>query len=125
MAKDPRFGRRLCVVVVALLAALLAGAGELRAQALSCTKLPNSGFATSNPISCTVNCSAGGTIASAGALRPQTTSTLTITIQGTCVESVDHIPSGVKLQAASSGATLQRPISSTDPGLGISGGRVT
>jgi hypothetical protein len=124
MAKDPRFGRWLCVFV-ALLTALVAGAGELRAQGLSCMKLPKAGFAISDPISCTVNCSAGGTIASALALRPQTTSTLTVTIQGTCVESVDHVPGGVILQAAPSGATLQAPSSSTDPVLGISGTGVT
>jgi hypothetical protein len=82
MAKDPRFGRRLCVVVVTVLTAPLAGAGELQAQALSCSKLPNAGFAISIPVSCTVDCSAGGTIASALALRPLTTNTLTITITG-------------------------------------------
>jgi hypothetical protein len=42
-------------------------------------------------------------------MRPRTTSTLTVTINGTCVESVDHVPSGVTLQAGSSGATLQAP----------------
>jgi hypothetical protein len=125
MAKDPRFGRRLSVVVGVMLAVLLVGAGEVCAQALSCTKLPNSGFAISTPVSCTVNCAAGGTIASALALGPQTTNTLTITINGTCVESVDHVPGGVTLQAASSGATLQAPSSSTDPVLGISGTGVT
>lgn len=125
MVKEPRFGHLSCVGVVALLTALLAGAGELRAQALSCPKLPIAGFPTSSPISCTVNCSAGGTIASALALRPRTTNTLTITIQGTCVESVDHVPSGVTLQSASSGATLQAPNSATDPVLGISGTGVT
>ena len=131
MAKDPRFGRRLSVVVVTLLTALLAGAGELRAQALSCRTsvglpvVPFLGLVTSNPISCTVNCAAGGTIASAVAMKPQTTNTLTITINGTCVESVDDVPSGVTLQAASSGATLQAPSSTTDPVLGVSGIGVT
>jgi len=125
MAKNQRFGNRFGVGAVALSTALLGSAGEPRAQALSCTGLPHSGFATSSPVSCTVNCSAGGTIASALALRPQTTSTLTVTINGTCVESVDHVPSGVTLQAGPSGATLQAPSASTDPVLGISGIGVT
>jgi hypothetical protein len=68
MAIYSHLGRQLCVVVT-LFTGLLAGSGELNAQALSCTKLPMSGFAISSPISCTVNCSAGGTIASA--LRPK------------------------------------------------------
>lgn len=119
MAKNPRFGRRLCVVVVSLSTALFAGAAALRAQALSCSSsgipvLPFLGLVTSNPISCTVNCAAGGKVASAVAMKPQTTNQLTITIKGTCVESVDDVPSGVTLQAASSGATLQAPSSSTD-----------
>jgi Right handed beta helix region len=127
MAKDPRFGHRLCVVVGTLLIALIVGAGELRAQALTCRTsvglpvVPFLGLVTSNPISCTVNCAAGGTIASAVAMKPQTTNTLTITINGTCVESVDDVPSGVTLQAGTSGATLQAPSSSADPVLGISG----
>jgi hypothetical protein len=50
---------------------------------------------------------------------------LTVTINGTCVESVDHVPDGVTLQAGASGATLQAPNSSTDPVLGISGTGVT
>jgi hypothetical protein len=131
MEKDPRFGRWLWVAVVTLLMVLLAGADEVRAQALSCKTagglpvVPFLGLVTSNPISCTVNCGAGGTVASAVAMKPQTTNTLTITINGTCVESVDDVPSGVTLQAGTSGATLQAPSSSTDPVLGISGTGVT
>ena len=125
MAKVPRLGRWLYLEVVILLIVLLAGAGELHAQALSCLGLPASGQVTSSPISCTVRCAAGGTIASAVALKPQTTNTLTITIHGTCVGSVDDVPSDVTLQAGPHGATLQAPSSSTNPVLGISGKGVT
>jgi hypothetical protein len=120
----PEFGRQSCVVVGTLLIALIVGEGELRAQALSCLGFPaepSLALVTSNPISCIVNCSAGGTVASAAAMKPRTTNTLTITINGTCVESVDQVPSGVTLQAGSAGAILQAPSSSTDPVLGISG----
>ena len=108
---------------VALLAGLL-GAGEARAQGLICPTVPPA-IPTFNPISCTVNCAQGGTIGSALSLRVRSTNTFTITINGTCVESVDHVPSGVTLQAGMSGATLQAPNSSTDPVLGISGTGVT
>jgi hypothetical protein len=108
---------------VALLAGLL-GAGEARAQGLICPTVPPA-IPTFNPISCTVNCAQGGTIASALSLRARSTNNFTITINGTCVESVDHVPSGVTLQAGMSGATLQAPSSSTDPVLGISGIGVT
>src|SRR5271167_2577691 len=123
MIRIPEFGRQLCVVVGTVLIALIVGEGELRAQALSCRGLsvePFLNLVASNPITCTVNCAAGGTIASAVAMKPQTTNTLTILINGTCVESVDQVPSGVTLQA-SAGAILQAPSSSTDPVLGISG----
>jgi hypothetical protein len=120
MANFSHFGRRLGVVVAALSAALLAGAGEVQAAGLSCTGLPAVGAVTSNPISCTVTCPSG-TVASAVALKPRTTSRLTITIKGICVESVDDLPGGITLQGASSSATLQAPSSSTDPVLGISG----
>ncbi len=120
MAKNPYFGCRSGVVVVALSAALLVGAGEPRAAGLSCAGLPAAGVVTSNPISCTVTCPSG-TVASAVALKPRTTSRLTITIKGICVESVDNVPGGVTLQAGPSGATLQAPKSTTDPVLGISG----
>jgi len=108
---------------VALVAGLL-GAGEARAQGLICPAVPPA-IPTFNPISCTVNCAQGGTIASALSLRARSTNNFTITINGTCVESVDHVPSGVTLQAGMSGATLQAPSSSTDPVLGISGIGVT
>lgn len=129
MAKDGRFSRS-CVAIITPLMLLLGGAGELRAQALSCTGAPfpvltSLGLVTSNPLSCTVNCSAGGKIALAVAMQPRTTSTLTITVNGTCVEAVDHVPSRVKLQAGSAGTTLQAPSASTDPVLGISGTGVT
>ncbi|MGH7045441.1 MAG: right-handed parallel beta-helix repeat-containing protein [Stellaceae bacterium] len=75
---------------------------------------------TSNPVSCTVNCAAGGTLASAVALQPRTTGRLTITIKGTCVASTDDLPSRITLQGAT-GATLQAPKATTDPVLGISG----
>ncbi len=120
MGSVPRFGRRLCVVV-ATSAALLVGAGEVDAAGLSCTGLPAAGAVTSNPISCTVNCAAGGTLASAVALKPRTTSRLTITISGTCVASTDDLPSSITIQGASSSATLAAPKATTDPVLGISG----
>jgi hypothetical protein len=91
---------------------------------LICPAVPPA-IPTFNPISCTVNCAQGGTIASALSLRARSTNNFTITINGTCVESVDHVPSGVTLQAGMSGATLQAPNSSTDPVLGISGIGVT
>jgi hypothetical protein len=122
MAKDPRFGRRLGVAIVSMPAALLAGAGGVHAQALSCTGLASSSLIPANPISCTVNCPApAGTIASAVAMQPYTTSRLTITINGTCTDSVDDVPGHVTLQAASTGDGLQAPSESTDPVLGISG----
>jgi hypothetical protein len=93
---------------------------------VTCTpQLPAAGAVSSNPISCTVNCAGGGKLASAVALKPFTTSRLTITIKGTCVESVDNLPGGVTLQGASSTAGLQAPKSTTDPVLGISGSGVT
>lgn len=104
---------------VALVAGLL-GAGEARAQGLICPTVPPA-IPTFNPISCTVNCAQGGTIASALSLRARSTNNFTITINGTCVESVDQVPSGVTLQAGASGATLQAPSASTFPVLGISG----
>jgi hypothetical protein len=80
---------------------------------------------TSDPLSATVYCNAGGKVATALALKPLTTSRLTITISGTCTESVDNVPGGVTLQAAASGDGLKAPSSSTDPVLGISGTGVT
>jgi hypothetical protein len=80
---------------------------------------------TSDPIALTVNCGAGGKVAQAISLKPLTTSRLTITISGTCTESVDNMPSGVTLQAAASGDGLAAPSSSTDPVLGVSGTGVT
>jgi hypothetical protein len=130
MTQGRCFVRWLGVVVATLVVTLLAGAGEVRAQALSCTAgqvlIPVAAFATSNPISCTVNCEQGGKIASAIAMRPETTNTLTITINGTCTEAVDlGSPSnqynGVTLQGGSSGGTIQAPSSSTSPVVNISG----
>ena len=114
----------LCWIGTVALVAGLLGAGEARAQGLICPTVPPA-IPTFNPISCTVNCAQGGTIASALSLRARSTNKFTITINGTCVESVDHVPSGVTLQAGMSGATLQAPSSSTDPVLGISGIGVT
>ena len=114
----------LCWIGAVALVAGLLGAGEARAQGLICPTVPPA-IPTFNPISCTVNCAQGGTIGSALSLRVRSTNTFTITINGTCVESVDHVPSGVTLQAGTSGATLQAPSSSTDPVLGISGIGVT
>jgi hypothetical protein len=113
-------------------AVVLTGASASHAQAISLPKgltcqtpLPPAGGVTSKPIACTVDCTAGGKIASAVALRPQSTNLLTITIKGTCVEQVDFLPNGITLLAARSGAGLQVPHPSTDPVLGISGRGVT
>src|SRR5262249_26419881 len=46
-------------------------------------------------------------------------------IKGTCVEAVDHVPSNVTLQGASSDDGLQAPAASSNPVLGISGTGVT
>jgi hypothetical protein len=131
MTKYRRFGRQPCVAVTTLLAVLLVGAGELRAQALSCTSaglpvLPILAFATSNPISCTVNCAQGGKIASAIAMRPRTTNTLTITINGTCTEAIDDLGySRITFQGGSSGGAIQAPSSSTNRVVSISGQNIT
>lgn len=117
--------RRTSFAAAALSAAFLVSAGGLHAAGLSCTGLSAAGAVTSNPISCTVNCSAGGKLSSAIALKPRTTSSLTITVNGTCVESNDHVPGGITIQGASSSATLQAPSKTTDPVLGIGGGGVT
>src|SRR5271170_7637419 len=117
MGKDPRFGWRLSFVVVTLATALLAGAADLHAAGLSCTGLPAAGAVTSNAISCAVNCAAGGTVASAVALKPRTTNRLTVTISGTCVASVDDLPDDITLQGKSSSATLRAPSATTDPVL--------
>lgn len=123
MGKDAHFGRSgrsTSLVCAAVAATLFAGAGEAHAAGLSCTGLPPVGAVTSNPIACVVNCAAGGTLASAVALKPRTTSRLAITIKGTCVASTDDLPGGITLQGTS-GATLQAPKATTDPVLGISG----
>lgn len=121
MTQKTRFGRRPAVAAVVASAGLLAGAGAAHAAGLSCTGLPAAGLTTSNPIACAVNCAAGGTLASAVALKPRTTSRLTITVSGTCVGSTDDLPGGITIQGASSSATLQAPSATTDPVLGISG----
>jgi hypothetical protein len=115
-----------------MIASVLLGAAAGPAGAVSppagvtcTTSLPAAGGVTSNPLSCTVNCAGGGKLASAVALKPFTTSGLTITVKGTCVESVDHVPGGITIQGASSTAGLQAPKSTTDPVLGIGGSGVT
>jgi hypothetical protein len=64
-------------------------------------------------------------VASALALAPRTTAGLTVTIKGTCIEAVDHVPANVTLQGALSGDGLQAPATSSNPVLGISGAGVT
>ena len=118
MAERSRFGIVGAVSAIALLAA----AGEAHAAGLSCPGLPAPGAVTSNLLACTVDCTAGGKLSAAIALKPRTTSSLTITIKGTCVESNDHVPSGITIVGASSSATLQAPSKTTDPVLGIGGG---
>jgi hypothetical protein len=122
------------IAALALLAAWFAGPGDGHAQSpgaslpngLTCQKpLPPEGHVTSNPIACTVSCAQGGKVASALALAPRTTAGLTITIKGTCIEAVDHVPGNVTLQGASSGDGLQAPAASSNPVLGISGAGVT
>jgi hypothetical protein len=119
---------------VAFLAVWFGGPDDGRAQwdgraqspaGLSCQKVPPEGHVTSNPFACTVGCAKGGKLASALALSPRTTAGLTITINGTCIEAVDHVPSNVTLQGASSGDGLQAPAASSNPVLGISGAGVT
>lgn len=121
MTKKTRFGRRSAVAAVVASAGLLVGAGAAHAAGLSCAGLPAAGVVTSNPIACAVNCAAGGTLASAVALKPRTTSRLTITVSGACVASTDDLPGGITIQGASSSAALQAPSATTDPVLGISG----
>jgi len=123
------FPWRAIIAALALLGACFAGPGDGRAQptaGLTCQKpLPPEGHVTSNPIACTVSCANGGTVSSALALAPRTTAGLTITIKGTCVEAVDHVPSNVTLQGASSGDGLQAPAATSNPVLGISGAGIT
>jgi hypothetical protein len=128
------FPSRVGIAVLALLTAWFAGPGAGRTQSLgaqfpgglSCQKpLPPEGHVTSNPIACTVSCANGGTVASALALAPRTTAGLTITIKGTCVESVDQVPGHVTLQGPLSGDGLQAPNASSNPVLGLSGAGVT
>src|SRR6516162_2251181 len=126
------FSSRARITALALLAAWFAMPGEGHAQlpsaqfpgGLTCQKVPPEGHVTSNPIACTVSCANGGTVASALALAPRTTAGLMITIKGTCVEAVDHVPGNVTLQGASSGDGLQAPQASSNPVLGISGAGV-
>ena len=127
------FPSRTRIAALGFLAAWFAGPGDGRAQSpdaqlptgLSCHKAPPEGHVTSNPIACTVSCSRGGKVASALALAPRTTSGLTITIRGTCVEGVDQVPANVTLQGASSSDGLQAPAASSNPVLGIGGAGVT
>jgi Right handed beta helix region len=108
-----------------LLTAATAVASGASAAGLSCSGVPATGAVTSNPISCTVACASGGTVASALALAPRTTAGLTITIQGICAEQVDPLPGNVTLQGAAKGDGLRAPSTSTDPVLGIGGQNVT
>jgi hypothetical protein len=117
-----KISRFACFLTIAVLALPI---GESRAAGLRCSPLPAAGNITSNPISCTVNCTNGGTLAAALALRPRTTNTMTITIKGTCSEAVDHVPGGVTFQSAAAGDGLAAPNSTANPVLGISGGGVT
>jgi hypothetical protein len=123
------FPWRAKIAALALLVAWFAGPDDGRAQfpaGLTCQKpQPPEGHVTSNPIACTVSCANGGTVSSALALAPRTTAGLTITIKGTCVEAIDHVPGNVTLQGASSGDGLQAPAASSSPVLGISGAGVT
>jgi hypothetical protein len=119
---------RANIAVLALLAAEFAGPGDGCAEptgGLSCQRIPPEGHVTSNPIACTVSCAKGGKVAAALALAPRTTAGLTITLSGTCIEAVDHVPGNVTLQGASSGDGFQAPASSSNPVLGISGAGVT
>jgi hypothetical protein len=119
---------RAKIAALAFLAAWFAGPGDGRAESqggLTCQKVPPEGHVTSNPIACTVSCAQGGTVASALALAPRTTAGLTVTIKGTCIEAVDHVPGNVTLQGALSGDGLQAPATSSNPVLGISGAGVT
>lgn len=122
MPESYRPGRLASVAAAAFAAGLLAGPGGVYAAGLSCAGLPAAGAVTSNPISCTVKCSAGGKLSDAIGLKPHTSSSLTITVSGICVESNDHVPGGITIQGPASGATLQAPGTTTDPVLGISGG---
>jgi hypothetical protein len=79
---------------------------------------------TSDPLEVTVNCSAGGTVAQALALKPLTNNRLTITINGACTEAINTGFNAFTLQGGASGGTIQAPSSSTDPVLGISGQHV-
>jgi hypothetical protein len=116
------FPPRAKIAALALLSAWLAVPDDGRAQfepaqlpgGLSCQKVPPEGHVTSNPITCTVSCAQGGTVASTLALAPRTTAGLTITIKGTCVEAVDQVPGNVTLQGALSGDGLQAAIPSTN-----------
>jgi hypothetical protein len=131
MRNYPRSGSRLAVAAFAAAVATLI-AGESRADfdlgqgivLAPSAQIPQPPGVTSEPIAVTVNCSSGGTVAQALALKPLTNNRLTITINGTCTEAVDTGFSGYTLQGGSSGGALQAPSSSTDPVLGISGQHV-
>jgi hypothetical protein len=119
--------RLALLALVTLSLTAVCSAGDASAAGLSCTGLappipPGPGLVTAGPVSCTVDCAAGGTVASALALRPNTTNRLTITIQGTCNEAVTIGASGnVTLQAANAGDGLGAPSSSANPVLDIQG----
>jgi hypothetical protein len=132
MKQHPRRAFRLGLAAFAVAAATLI-AGESRAdfdlgQGIiipPSAQIPVPPGVTSDPIEVTVNCSSGGTVTQALALKYLTTNRLTITINGTCTEAIDTGLSGYTLQGGSSGGALQAPSSSTNPVLGISGQHVT
>ena len=118
-----RLRSRVRIAALALLAVWFVEPGEGHAQfpgaqlpsEPTCQKVPPEGHVTSNPIACTVSCAKGGKVASALALAPRTTAGLIITIRGTCIEAVDHVPGNATLQGASSGDGLQAPNASSNP----------
>ncbi len=121
-----RFPRLFGIFAFAFLAVSLGVTAESRAAiGVTCSPtLPAAGQVTSFPISCVVDCPGGGTVASVLHFRPRTTNRLKITIEGTCKEAVDFVPSGVTLQGAAAGDGLTAPSASANPVLGISGGGV-
>jgi hypothetical protein len=129
MKQHPRYGFRLGLAAFAVAAATLI-AGESRADIdlgqgivlAPGAQIPVPPGVTSDPITLTVNCSSGGTVAQALSLRPLSNTRFTIIINGTCTEAVNLGGNrGVTLQAGSSGGGLQAPSSSTDPVLAING----
>jgi hypothetical protein len=131
MRNNSRSGSRLAVAAFAAAVATLI-AGESRADfdlgqgivLAPSAQIPQPPGVTSDPLEVTVNCSGGGTVAQALALKPLTNNRLTITINGTCTEAINTGFNAFTLQGGTSGGTIQAPSSSTDPVLGISGQHV-